>query len=256
VQVGPRRATVLATYLRCRRRPLRQRDSRSSRPVRDRERDAPEVAESFFIILFFQVLTSVRRICFRVGINVLLPPKAEIPPKIRHDFARYFLGGRRLFRSSHPSFFATTDYADDTDKRKQEHDRTEYDFNHSAYPSVPSALSAVQLPFYCGLWRLWCRYEAVERAADIYGKAHELAAIIDSKSIGACGTRDVNRGEAAIVQEKAMLRAADIDVEARDLAAIIDPEAPGFTIPSENFARRCKKNCRDHGLLLFLRAGR
>src|SRR5882724_2293509 len=32
--------------------------------------------------------------------------------------------------------------ADDTDKRKQGHDRTEYGFNHSAYPFATSANSA------------------------------------------------------------------------------------------------------------------
>jgi hypothetical protein len=33
-------------------------------------------------------------------------------------------------------------------REKQEHDRTEYRFNYSAYPSVPSALSAVRLHLY------------------------------------------------------------------------------------------------------------
>src|SRR5882724_9087232 len=48
--------------------------------------------------------------------------------------------------------------AHDTDKRKQEHDRTEYRFNHSAYPSVPSALSVVQLQLY---WLLTTSCDAV-----------------------------------------------------------------------------------------------
>src|SRR4029077_13911343 len=38
----------------------------------------------------FQVVTSVRRICFlRSDMNVLLPPKAEIPLGTHHDCARY-----------------------------------------------------------------------------------------------------------------------------------------------------------------------
>jgi hypothetical protein len=64
----------------------------------------------------------------------------------------------------------------------------------------------------------------MEGAPGIREPAHELAAIIDPISIGVCGARDVDRGEAALVQEKTALRAADIDVGAHDLAEFIDPE--------------------------------
>jgi hypothetical protein len=66
----------------------------------------------------------------------------------------------------------------------------------------------------------------MERAPGIREPAHELAAIIDPIGVGAYGARGVDRGEAALVREKAMLRATDIGIEARDLAAIIDPEGP------------------------------
>jgi hypothetical protein len=116
---------------------------------------------------------------------VILSVKAEIPLKTCHDSPRYFLDSRRLFRSEAPSFLTTADLklcrlpprsplpfaalpsvsllpaaplADDTDKRKQEHDRTEYRFNYSAYPSVPSALSAVPLHLY---WLLATSCDAV-----------------------------------------------------------------------------------------------
>ena len=67
----------------------------------------------------------------------------------------------------------------------------------------------------------------MERVAGICEPANELAAIIDSKGIRACGARDVDRSEDVLVEEKAVLRATDIDVEARDLAAIIDSEGRG-----------------------------
>jgi hypothetical protein len=67
----------------------------------------------------------------------------------------------------------------------------------------------------------------MEGAPGIREPAHELAAIIDPISIGVCGARDVDRGEAALVQEKTALRAADIDVGAHDLAEFIDPEGLG-----------------------------
>ncbi len=67
----------------------------------------------------------------------------------------------------------------------------------------------------------------MDRAADIYVEAHELAASVDPIGIGAYGTRDVDRGEGPFVQQKAVLRAADIAVPARDLAMVIDPEGPG-----------------------------
>jgi hypothetical protein len=45
----------------------------------------------------FQVVTSVRRVCFfRPGMNVLLSPKAEIPLRTDHDCARYSKEGVRL----------------------------------------------------------------------------------------------------------------------------------------------------------------
>jgi hypothetical protein len=48
----------------------------------------------------FQVVTSVRRICFfRAGMNVLLPPKAEIPLRTHHDCARYSKEAVRLQKS-------------------------------------------------------------------------------------------------------------------------------------------------------------
>jgi hypothetical protein len=48
----------------------------------------------------FQVVTSVRRICFfRAGMNVLLPPKAEIPLRTHHDCARYSKEAARLQKS-------------------------------------------------------------------------------------------------------------------------------------------------------------
>jgi hypothetical protein len=45
----------------------------------------------------FQVVTSVRRVCFfRAGINVLLSPKAEIPLRTHHGCARYSKEAVRL----------------------------------------------------------------------------------------------------------------------------------------------------------------
>src|SRR5947199_72378 len=53
------------------------------------------------------------RLFFRAGINVLLPPKAEIPPGTRHELREIFLDS-----PIHPSsFFSTTDDADDTAER-------------------------------------------------------------------------------------------------------------------------------------------
>ena len=43
----------------------------------------------------FQVLTSLRRVCFfRAGINVLLSAKAEIPTGTRHDCAFFLIASR------------------------------------------------------------------------------------------------------------------------------------------------------------------
>src|ERR1044071_10444120 len=96
----------------------------------------------------------------------------------------------------------------------------------------------------------------MKRAPDVREPAHELTAIIDSKGIGACGTRDVDRGEDVLVQEKTVLRATHIDVEARDLVAIIDPESRGergarninrgedALVQQKSEERRVGKECR------------
>jgi hypothetical protein len=59
-------------------------------------------------------------------------------------------------------------------------------------------------------------------ARGILEMAHDLAAIIDPKGIGRNGAREIDLGEYAVIQEKAMESATGILELADDLAAIID----------------------------------
>jgi len=68
----------------------------------------------------------------------------------------------------------------------------------------------------------------MERAPGICEPAHELAAIIDPIGIGDRGAWDIDRGEAALVQEKTVL-AAGVYEFAHDLAEFID--SPGLSVP-------------------------
>ena len=71
--------------------------------------------------------------------------------------------------------------------------------------------------------------KAVERAAGIHVIAHDLARGIDPDSLGECGTRGVDRGERALVQQKTVLR-EPIIVTAHDLAGSIDSERVGGVV--------------------------
>jgi hypothetical protein len=67
-----------------------------------------------FIIFFLSCDTCPAHF-FYAGLNVLLPPKAEIPLGTHHDCEKYFSKvAVNPFQA--PSFFTTADYADDSDK--------------------------------------------------------------------------------------------------------------------------------------------
>jgi len=54
---------------------------------------------SCFDNLPFRVVTSARRVCFLMpGINVLLSPKAEMPPGTRHDCGVFLIASRRAVK--------------------------------------------------------------------------------------------------------------------------------------------------------------
>src|SRR6266851_714484 len=70
-------------------------------------------------------------------------------------------------------------------------------------------------------------YEAVECAVGKAVHPHDLTAGIDSEGEGLRGTRDIDSGEGALVQQKAVRAAAGIEVVAHHLTRGIDPGGYG-----------------------------
>jgi hypothetical protein len=98
----------------------------------------------------------------------------------------------------------------------------------------------------------------VPAVGKICERAHDLAVSVDPEGIGPRGARGIDGREG----EREGGRCADQKSEERRdsrsetkecfLKIFCFYRCRGLPIPSENFARRCKKKCGDQGLLFFL----